>query len=177
MRVSILSLLHFLIIKKKIPLFRLTQFSDGRRSKCTILSLPQGLRNFLTPIMQLSCRFYVFEQDTQFSYTETGNISDDFMSMDEWRHFFTAIGKFPDDFMSWARYANIIGWAFCIFRVPYKKKKLRVIPIDEARFLWSEKKNPKIAKNRPQKFREIDGLLFWSCKYLSLWQREAVWSL
>ena len=111
--------------KEKLCHFQLTQFSVWQRPKCTIFSL-DFLKTYGIVLhwnRQLSWQFYVFEWDTQFSFIKIGSFPNDFMFLNKWLHFYAKIGKCPDDFMSWTRYTIFIEWIFCIFLVPYIKKK------------------------------------------------------
>ena len=116
---------------------------------------------------QLSWWFYIFERDTQFWYTEIGNFPDDIMFLIKWRHFYTEIHKFPDDFMTWTRYTRFIWWIFCVFLVPYEKKK--TVLIDTACFPWPGrtkiKKLPKIDWSKKFAMAVIWhwGASFWVC--------------
>ena len=146
---TVLFLLHFLcVINGKLRHFRLTQFLGCWRAKCDIFSLDvfKTYAVFSHGDRQLSWRLYIFERDMQFWYTKIGNFHDDFIFLIEWCHFLTDIRTFLDDFMTWTRYAIFIGWIFCIFQVPYEKK--RIVPVQAAHFPWPEttkiRKLPKV---------------------------------
>ena len=100
----------YYIFDNKVPVWH--------TSKCTIFSLTKAYTMFLHRDRQLSWWCYVFERDTQFSYSKISNFSDDLKFLNQWRQFYTRIEKLPDDFMPWPRHAIFIGWIFCNFRVP-----------------------------------------------------------
>ena len=159
MRVTVMFLLHFLLIKRNYFIFYLCNFLVDTDQNATF-----PLLNYIILM--------------QFSNNEIGNFPDNFKSFNKlssfdtlilatfmtmffikWCHFHTERGKFPDAFMTWMKYAIFIRWIFCIFQVPNEKT-------DSTNqrgmlFLARSNKNKKVAKNQfTQKFHNSHDIWF-----------------